>query len=199
MRCCTVLVIVPITQPGLSSSLSLPSSVSSSSSSSPSSPSSELARSLRLSPIAMSISSNVFRALWMSIPRFQHALYRAALVEPLPLHLQLAFLPQRFLSQHNPQSISLSLHCLRSAFLVAFPPQASFWISSCAIPQGLGRSPPGTRSCLHSLNEIVMLTALSICRFCQPGVAKRYFSEHCPLYFAWTLLLGETLDVASYG
>jgi len=56
-----VLEIVPITQPGSSSSLSLPSSVtsSSSSSSSPSSSSSELARSLKLPPITFSFSSNV--------------------------------------------------------------------------------------------------------------------------------------------
>ena len=59
MHCCTVLVIVPITQPGSSSSLLLPCFVSSSSSSSQSSPLSEPARSLRLSPIAISISSNV--------------------------------------------------------------------------------------------------------------------------------------------
>jgi len=60
MHCCTVLVIVPITQLGSSSSLSLPCSISSSSSSSLSSQSSELARSLRLSPIATSISLKVF-------------------------------------------------------------------------------------------------------------------------------------------
>jgi len=61
MRCCTILEIVPITQPGSSSLLSLPSSVSSASSSlcSPSASSSELAWSLRLSPTAFNISSNV--------------------------------------------------------------------------------------------------------------------------------------------
>jgi len=59
-RCCTIFAIVPITQPGSSSSLSWHSSVSSSSSSSPSSPSSELARSLRLPPIATIISWNQF-------------------------------------------------------------------------------------------------------------------------------------------
>ena len=56
-RCCTVLEIVSITQPGSSSSPSLPCCVSSSSS--PSSSSSELARSLRRSQIACNISSNV--------------------------------------------------------------------------------------------------------------------------------------------
>ena len=170
MRCCTGLVIVPITQPGSSSSLSLSYSVSSSSSSSPSSPWSELARSLRLSPIATSISSNVFSGFWTPIPRVQHASYRPALSEPLPLCLQLAFLPQRSLSQQNPQSISLSLHCLRSAFLVVSPPQASFWISSCAMPQGLGLSLPRSRSCLYSLDDVIGLTALSISHFCQPEV-----------------------------
>jgi len=59
MRCCPILVIVPITQPGLSSSLSWPCSVSSSSSSSTSSPWLEHARSLRQSPIATIICWNV--------------------------------------------------------------------------------------------------------------------------------------------
>jgi len=140
-----------------------------------------------------------FRTLWTSIPRFQHASYRPALVEPLPLRLQLTFLPQRFLSQHNPQSISLSLHWLRSAFLVAFPPHASFWISSCAMLQGLGLSLPPTRSCHYSLDDVVGLTALSIYRICVPGVAKSSFLEHWPFWLAWTLLLGEMLNVASYG
>jgi hypothetical protein len=48
----------------------------------------------------------------MSIQLFQQVLYRLALVELLPVHLQLAFLPQQFLSQHNPECIFLSLHCL---------------------------------------------------------------------------------------
>jgi len=59
MPCWTILVIVPFTRLGSASSLSLHCSVSSSSSSSPSSPSSELARSLRQSLIAPSISSHV--------------------------------------------------------------------------------------------------------------------------------------------
>jgi len=59
--CLIVSEIVPITQPGSSSSLSLPSSGSdwSSSSFSPSSPSFGLARSLKLSPIAFNICANV--------------------------------------------------------------------------------------------------------------------------------------------
>jgi len=61
MWCCTILEIVPITQPGLSSSLSLLSCEfsSSSSSSCPSSSSSEQARLLRLTPIAFNVASNV--------------------------------------------------------------------------------------------------------------------------------------------
>jgi len=70
MHCCTVLEIVPITQPGLSSSLILPCSVSSSSSSSPFSPLSELARSLILSAIATIISSNVFWGYVIGNPTF---------------------------------------------------------------------------------------------------------------------------------
>jgi len=58
-HCGTVLVIVPIPQLGMSSSLNLPCSVSSLSWSSPCSASSELTRSLKLSPITNIISSNV--------------------------------------------------------------------------------------------------------------------------------------------
>jgi hypothetical protein len=35
--------------------------------------------------------------------------YLPSLAEPLPLCTQFAFLPQWFLSQHNPESISLSV------------------------------------------------------------------------------------------
>jgi len=124
-----------------------------------------------------------FRALCMSIPRFQHASDCPALAEPLPLRLQLAFLPQQFLFQHNPQSSSLSLHCLRSAFLVVSLPQASFWISSCAMPQVLGLSPLPSRSCVHSHDDVVGSTAFLICAICQPEVVKSSFRsiDHCSL------------------
>jgi len=85
------------------------------------------------------------------------------------------------LSPHNPQSISLGLHCLRSAFLVIFLPQASFWISICARPPGLVLSRHPSRSYLHSHDDDIGFTALSICRICQPEVAKSSFSEHAPL------------------
>jgi len=70
MRCCTVLEIVPITHSGSSSWLSLPSSVSSSSlsSSSPFCPSSELARSLRLPPLAFNISWNIVSGILVVVP-----------------------------------------------------------------------------------------------------------------------------------
>ena len=72
MWCRTVLEIEPITQPGSSSTLSLPSIVSSSSSSlsSPSWSSSELARSLGLSPIAFDISSTVVLCFLVVVPVF---------------------------------------------------------------------------------------------------------------------------------
>ena len=110
--------------------------------------------------------------------RCQHALYRPAVAEPLPLPLQLAFLPQWFLSQHNPQTISLSLHCLSSACLVVSPSEASFWISSCPIPQVLGLSLLASRSCLHLNDDVIGLTALLICRICPPEVAKSSYSEY---------------------
>jgi len=61
-RCCTVLVIVRITQPGCSSSLSWPCSAYSSTSSCLSSPSLDLAMSLILSPIATTMYWNFFLA-----------------------------------------------------------------------------------------------------------------------------------------
>jgi len=72
MHCGTILDIVPITQPGSSSSLTLPCSVSSSSSAS-SSPSSSLlehAISLRLTPIAYNISLNVLSGFLVVYPHF---------------------------------------------------------------------------------------------------------------------------------
>jgi len=67
------------------------------------------------------------------------------------------------------------------------------------MPQGLGLSLPRSRSSLHLLDDVIGLTALSIGRFCQPELAKSSFSEHWPLQFAWTVLLGEMLDVARFG
>jgi hypothetical protein len=98
-------------------------------------------------------------ALWTSLLRFQHAPYRPALAETLPLHLQLTFLPPRSLSQHNPQFISVSLHCLRSVLLVVSPWQASIWISTCATPPGLGLYLPPSSSSHHLFDDIVGLKA----------------------------------------
>jgi hypothetical protein len=46
------------------------------------------------------------------------------------------------------------------------------------MPQGLGLSLPPRRSCHHSLDDVVRMTALSICRLCQTEVTKSLFSEH---------------------
>jgi hypothetical protein len=67
------------------------------------------------------------------------------------------------------------------------------------MPQGLKLSLPPSCSCLHSLDDVVGLTALSIDGISLPEVAKSSFSEHLPLWFAWTLVSGEMLDVARYG
>jgi len=66
-------------------------------------------------------------------------------------------------------------------FLVVSPPQASFWISSCAMPQGLGLSLRPSRSCLHSLDDVAGLTALWMYSIFQQEAAKCSFSEHWPL------------------
>jgi len=72
IQCCTVLEIVPITLPGLSSSLSLPCTVSCSSSSSsyPSYSSSELRRWLWIFPIAFNISPKVVSGFLVVAPTF---------------------------------------------------------------------------------------------------------------------------------
>jgi hypothetical protein len=67
------------------------------------------------------------------------------------------------------------------------------------MPQGLGLSLPLSHFCFHSLHDVVGFTTLSICHICHPEVVKRSISEHWPLWFGSTLLLGEMLDVASYG
>ena len=65
--------------------------------------------------------------------------------------------------------------------------------------QGLRLFQPPSRACLQSLDDVVVLKALLICRFCPLEVAKCSFSEHGPWYFVLTLLLGEMLDVARSG
>jgi len=122
-----------------------------------------------------------FLALWSSIPLFQLPLYLPATAKSLPQSLQLAFLPQWSLSQHNAQSISLSLHCKRSQFHVVSQPQGSFWIASYAMTHGLGLLLLSSHSCLHSLDDVIGWTALSICNICPPGVAKSSFWKHWQL------------------
>jgi len=121
------------------------------------------------------------QALWLSIPHFQLSLCLPAPAWSLPLHLQHGFLPQRFISPHDPRSIALSRHSLWCAFLVFSPPQASVWIASCAMPQWLELVLLPSHSCLHSLDDIIMWTSLSICRIYPPEMVRRSSSEHWPL------------------
>jgi hypothetical protein len=72
----------------------------------------------------------LFQALWLSIVPFHHLQYVSALASFLAVRLEFAFLPLRSLSPPSPQFISLFLCCLKSAFPVFSPPQASFWIGS---------------------------------------------------------------------
>jgi len=141
----------------------------------------------------------LFEALWLSIVPFQHFPYDPALASSLSLHLELAFLPLRSLAPHNPWSISLSLRCLKSAFPINFPAQASFWIVICAMLPTLGPFLHPSHSCLYLPDDVVVWNALSICHISPPEVAKGSFSEHWPLCLVLTLLLGEMLDVARNG
>jgi hypothetical protein len=111
----------------------------------------------------------------LSRNRFQQASYLAS---SLSLRLELTFLPQRSLSPQNSQSISLSLHCLESVFPAFTPPQASFQITSCAMLPMIRPFLPPSNSCLDSLDDIQVWTALSICRMCPPEVKKSSFWEH---------------------
>jgi len=178
-----VVVIGPITQLGSSSSLSWTCSISSSSSSSPSSPLLELARSLRLFPIVTIISWNFIWGLSSSILHLKLSSYLPALAEPPPLHVQLAFLHEWFLSEHNRHSISVSLHCLRIGFLVGSQPQASFSIASCTVFLGLRQILFPSPSWLHSLDGVIGWNALLICHICPAEVAKSSFLSihHCRL------------------
>jgi len=54
---------------------------------------------------------------------------------------------------------------------------------------------PPSISSLHSIDDVIMWIACSMCRICPPVVAKRVFSENWPLYGELTLLLGKMLDV----
>ena len=141
----------------------------------------------------------LFQALWLSIITFQHFPYIPALGSSLSRRLELAFLPLQSLTLHDPPSISLSLHCLKSVFPVFSPPQASFWIVSCAMLPTLGPFLPPSHSCLYSHDDIIVSNASLICHICPPVVAKGSFSEHWLLYLVLTLLLGEMLDIARNG
>jgi len=125
------------------------------------------------------------RALCVSIPLCQVSSFLPAVAKPLCLCLELAFLFQRFLSLHNPWSIYNSLHCVRCAFLVVSRPQASIWIASCAVPQGLGLFLLPRCSCSHSPDDVIAWTALSICNICLLEVAKGSFRriDHCSLHW----------------
>jgi hypothetical protein len=116
----------------------------------------------------------------------------------VPLHLQLSFLPQRFLSQHNGCSISLSLYYLWSAFLIVSLQQASCCIASYTMRKALRIYMVHRRSGLHSHNDIVMWLALWICHICQPKVGSVSFVEHWLLLFVLTVSLGEMMDAARY-
>ena len=179
MRCCTVLMILSITQMGSSSSFSwallclfviliihiLPHRRN-------------MKHPLECLVQQPSSPEKSFRPLCSSIWRFQLSLYYPALADPLLLGLQLAFLPQQSLSQYNPRSILLALHCLRCEFLIILWLQAPFLIESCAMPQALGLSLRPTRSCPQSFDDVIAWTSLSMCHLPLPEVAKSSSPEN---------------------
>jgi len=141
----------------------------------------------------------LFQALWLSFPPFRHVSNLPAAAWLLSLRLQLTFLQQRSLYQHNHWSISPSLCWLKSSILLVSPPQASFLIATCAILQGLAPCQTPSRSVLHSLEDVVLRRCRSIFRIGLLVVAKSSFLEHWPLYCVLTLLMGDMLDVGRDG
>jgi len=79
-----------------------------------------------------------FPGIWSSIPHFQLPLYLPAPAWSLPLRLQLAFLPQRFLSQHDPQSISHSLIAQEVHFSPFLGCKLLFGSQTAQCPKGMG-------------------------------------------------------------
>jgi len=121
-----------------------------------------------------------FRALWLSIPRFLLSLCIPAPACSLPLHLQLGFLPERFLSQHNRRFISLCLHLLWSAFLVVCRPHTPCWLQAARCPKG------SDCFCFEAaLAFIRLMRSLGgpLCRFAVIARRKwlKFRSEHWPL------------------
>jgi hypothetical protein len=58
---------------------------------------------------------------------------------------------------------------------------------------------PPCCNCLHSFYNIVFCIARSICDICLLEVSKDCDLEHSSRYFLLILLLGEMLDIATYG
>jgi len=201
MRCCTVLEIVPIPQPGSSSSLSLPSSrlSSSSSSSSPSSPSSELTRSLGLSPIAFNISSNVVSGLVVVNPVFSAFLNSSCACSNAVCASSTRFLATA-VSLSTYCSIHISIASLLKHCVSCRLPAASFFSDRKLHNAARARTLSGAEPLLpsfawwrHRVEGFVDLPSLPA------GNGERFFSEHWPLYFVLTLLMDKMLDVARYG
>ena len=81
-------------------------------------------------------------------------------------------MPQQSVSPYNPRSISLAVHYVQSASPGISAPKVSFQIISCTKLLTLGPIVPRSPTCLHSLDDIVMWNALSICHICPPEVEK---------------------------
>jgi hypothetical protein len=108
----------------------------------------------------------------------EHVSYLPARAELLSLHLELAPLLRRSRSAHKHQFIYLSLRCWTSAFLIISPLQASFWIASCAVLQGLGPFLSPSCSGLHSIHKIMVWIALLISHIYPPEVVKSSFLKY---------------------
>jgi len=58
--------------------------------------------------------------------------------------------------------------------------EVHFWITSYAMHLGLGLIQLPRRSCLHSLDDVIVWIELSICSTCQLEVVKSSVSDHWP-------------------
>jgi len=161
---------VPVTQPGVSSLLTLLSygSSSSSSSSSQSCLSLKLAISLRLSPMAFNIFSNVLSGFVFVNPAFSSFLLSSCSCLIALCASFRVVSPQLSLYPHDLRSISRSLHGLKSAFFNISSLQTSFWIASRATLHVIGPFRLRSCTCYCVLVDIIIWSAMAISRIRLP-------------------------------
>jgi hypothetical protein len=191
MQCCSVLQIVPITLPGSSSSLSVPSSVSSSSSSSssPSYSSMELARILRQSAKHSTSLQTLFRAtLAVVISRIISVSMSWTRFLATPVSISTQFLTHFSFSPLL--KLCSSCHFSTTSFFLDRK------LCNASLVQTLSDSKPLLPSFAWWHRHVDIFVQLL---YLPTGSGEKFFSDHWLLYRMLTMLLGAMLYVARYG